>query len=100
MVSDADALIAASMQARAHGCRLYMRLELAGMRMSDAPKLMKAIGKAAPKDAHFHEDSGFGVVYTGGHGEETPRCADGCGYPVKTAGQVCGECAEAEDCAP
>jgi hypothetical protein len=29
-----------------------------------------------------------------------PRCADGCGYPVKTAGQVCGECAEAEDCAP
>lgn len=33
-------------------------------------------------------------------GEGGPRCANGCGYPVARAGQVCGECAEPEDCAP
>lgn len=43
------------------------------------------------------------AIFPPAAGEEpppAPRCADGCGYPVASAGQVCGECAEAEDCQP
>jgi hypothetical protein len=33
-------------------------------------------------------------------GDELPLCADCRRYPVALAGQVCGECADAEDCQP